>query len=1078
MINKFSGKRLFAAAILIGFLSGDALADGNITSGQTVDLKSKSTVYGTVTADAGETTTVKNTGTSRATATIGGDTAVKTSTSKLIVGNNVDYLQSAGTFGAAAGTGNGAGILELGGTLTVNTAGGGINTLIAGSDSAIIAGSEAFVIGAGKTTANELNFNLTISNIGGVTFDSDGTAVGGGLDINGRMLVVRSKAGMGSGTNSALLKDTAGTGILKLDGATAADGVFTIRSKTNEVGTLLVDSGRYGTLAGSDSENLLKVKNLAVNGELLGSAGVELETQGAVDVSSGIMKVRLLDWRHSGFSFEIGKLEVVGASYLNNQIAFTSSTGKQTGIIDRLDITTAVATGLTIDNTGDYDSELAIGTANIEMVQAGTDVVNTLRIHKTSGTGKNKVNIGTLNLMGQSSGAADTSKVKLLITSGPIVTVTTTNVGDGFGGAIDAYANTNMPINMQTVNVGSEGKAESKFKAMGVGHKAISIGTLNLNGTTGGLAIFDSQSGHNTIDTINIAMGKAGKIQVHLDNNHSLTVKTINAEGELTFDENNPRMAATGSVINVGSSGALTLVAGKSLDFSTDTRFKIDLGSGTGINGVESDTSKFATVSGQLKTAAPSNTGDTVSQVYADNGVSRIIYNNVFSTAIKASDGSDFTTQKLGTMDRLRIYKLADGGKDIAVATNVPGIYSLITSNRGSVQTAAGLVKIVDQQKDMNAVDAAYVAELTKLDEAALTRATQQTVGQEATTGTAQSAIQGVQGAAGAVATQLTSFRSGSIAAGMTSFGSGGATAALSDMADADTLAEAYEEGFSEDSNYGVYQKLQVWAKGYVGFGEQGTVDEMLGYDFWNIGTMVGLDYACARELRVGALFGYSYNDTTQYEGAGDSQDNVLRLGAYSSYNWDNFFIDLSPTMGIHMIESRRNIWNGTQAKGERTGIDFNMSGTVGYDFVLPGEFRITPSYSLSYTMFYDPEFSESGAGAANVDYDSFTSNSLIQDLEVKVGKLFRTSSKLAFLPEVWGGWEVEYLNTGGTRNTVNVGQNFDTNMNGMATHRGYWGMGITALIRDNISVYGRYDQKIWDTGYNVGFTAGVKICF
>ena len=62
------------------------------------------------------------------------------------------------------------------------------------------------------------------------------------------------------------------------------------------------------------------------------------------------------------------------------------------------------------------------------------------------------------------------------------------------------------------------------------------------------------------------------------------------------------------------------------------------------------------------------------------------------------------------------------------------------------------------------------------------------------------------------------------------------------------------------------------------------------------------------------------------YEDSGDSTDNALRLGGYASYNWDNFFVDISPSMGIHIIESNRKlITNGLTAKGERTGLDFNI---------------------------------------------------------------------------------------------------------------------------------------------------------
>ena len=74
-------------------------------------------------------------------------------------------------------------------------------------------------------------------------------------------------------------------------------------------------------------------------------------------------------------------------------------------------------------------------------------------------------------------------------------------------------------------------------------------------------------------------------------------------------------------------------------------------------------------------------------------------------------------------------------------------------------------------------------------------------------------------------------------------------------MADAEELSVAYNS--SETGSTGeatVYRKLTIWANGFGGFGEQGTEGDIIGYDFWNAGTMVGMDYAFSQELRIGGL--------------------------------------------------------------------------------------------------------------------------------------------------------------------------------------------------------------------------------
>ena len=618
-----------------------------------------------------------------------------------------------------------------------------------------------------------------------------------------------------------------------------------------------------------------------------------------------------------------------------------------------------------------------------------------------------------------------------------------------------------------------------------------------VNDTANKRAVLDLGFAGTAIDNISVAANNLG----HIDNSNNGNYYGASLAGTLVADNAVAVNGYSGYSFNIANTGKLDAstaggvtiyeAGGNGGASVTDAKVYLDMGTTNNTAGQFAAVALGANDMIDRTTATATAGVDNVAGIVVSNGMSGVRYTDVITTTgqLEALDNTAFVEDDTLTAEnQYRTYTLKANAVtatnfDVLVGTNTAGINSAVTSNGGTSTAAAAANFLVSNEASFDTAGRAYVQDMTNLSAPEFARAAEQTIGEEGTTATAQAGVMSVQNSAKSVSNQMTSFRSGNIGAAMTSsFNSGGATSALSNMADADTLADAYEAGFTSASDCGVYKKVQVWANGFGGFGEQGSDGNMIGYDFWNIGTMVGLDYAFAKELRVGALLGYSYNKTDGYWGSGDSSDNAIRFGAYASYNWDNFFVDMSPTMGVHMIDSNRNIWNGATAKGERTGVDFNMNGTIGYTFNLPAAIQITPTYSLSYTMFYDPDYTETGAGAANLAVDSFTSNSLIQDLGVKVGKLFRSSDKLAFLPEVWGGWEVEYLNTGGSRNSTTSssigGQAYSTTMNGMSTHRGYWGAGMTALIGDDVSVYGRYDHKIWDKGYNVGFSAGVKVSF
>ena len=598
-------------------------------------------------------------------------------------------------------------------------------------------------------------------------------------------------------------------------------------------------------------------------------------------------------------------------------------------------------------------------------------------------------------------------------------------------------------------------------------------GTLNSVVNNGATLSLRSNANLNTLDL-------AGTLQSSSTQNLALLRTAANTTGNVNIN------SGAFTLNGITNNGSVNFNVGKTATLVNNTGSTIDLSHNKGILtldfGDDTDLTAYAKTTGAFM--SDDTTG--VNSIYAINGVAGTTYADVFDTKVLDENGNPYAAgvELNNTYDDFRKYILINNGFDILVE-NSNYMRRHVLALGGNDEEADAANNLVEHQKEFDSAGQEFTNKFTALSENNLLRGSRELIGKDATTETMQADLQSINAAAGAVRNQMTSFRMGSLSSGLaSSFSTSGSTAATGDMADAEELEDAYismDSRFTVDTT--VYHKLTVWANAFGGFGEQGTISNTTGYDFWNAGTMVGLDYAFARELRIGGLFGYSHNKADLYNDRGNSTDNALRVGAYASYNWDNLFVDLSPTMGIHFIESERNlITNGLTAKSERTGVDFNINGTIGYTFTLPADIQFTPSYSLGYTLLHDPESTETGGGAGNLTYSSFNSNSLLQDIGIKIGKLFRVNNDLAFLPEVWGGWEVEYLNTGGNRDSTTStsigGNTYSTSMNGLEPHRGYWGGGLTALIKDNISVFGRYDHKIWHKGYNAGFSAGVKISF
>jgi outer membrane autotransporter protein len=205
-----------------------------------------------------------------------------------------------------------------------------------------------------------------------------------------------------------------------------------------------------------------------------------------------------------------------------------------------------------------------------------------------------------------------------------------------------------------------------------------------------------------------------------------------------------------------------------------------------------------------------------------------------------------------------------------------------------------------------------------------------------------------------------------------------------------------------------------------------------------------------------------------------------LRLGLYGNFTWDNLFVTSSPTFGIHLLNGERAITATEKAKNDRTGFDFSWFNRAGYTFALPAEFFITPSYALGMTYLHDPAHSEYGV-AAPVKYHDYDNWSLLQTLDVRVGRLFRVSDCFALLPEIWGGWEHEYLDPNSATTTLGVGATSITDtyrVPGIAQDRAVLGAGLTTLIRDKYEISARYDERLWDGGHLSQFSLGLSVKF
>jgi outer membrane autotransporter protein len=263
-------------------------------------------------------------------------------------------------------------------------------------------------------------------------------------------------------------------------------------------------------------------------------------------------------------------------------------------------------------------------------------------------------------------------------------------------------------------------------------------------------------------------------------------------------------------------------------------------------------------------------------------------------------------------------------------------------------------------------------------------------------------------------------------------------------------------------------------------FYDHDSTSKMTGFRAKAVGAQFGFDKSFGPNLLMGIGGGYSHSFINFKESRGEGDVDSFRVGPYASYFKDNLFIDTSVSFGYHENENKRNIKFGTinrTAKSDYHAYDLSAYIGGGYDFHV-NDWTVTPTTSFQYIRYHSESFKETGAGAANLDLDAATSHSLRGKLGVTlsmVTKLYETK----IVPELFAGWAHEFIDDEDIKaRFVHGTAKFTTNVDSGRDDSVYFGAGISALLKENISAFVRYEGE-YSSGNNINaLNVGVTVLF
>jgi uncharacterized protein with beta-barrel porin domain len=301
--------------------------------------------------------------------------------------------------------------------------------------------------------------------------------------------------------------------------------------------------------------------------------------------------------------------------------------------------------------------------------------------------------------------------------------------------------------------------------------------------------------------------------------------------------------------------------------------------------------------------------------------------------------------------------------------------------------------------------------------------------------------------------------------------------------ADGEELAQAGGSG-------GARSPWAFWSRGYGNFASGGSTAAAPGFSANTGGVLFGADYKLdlngAGNALVGAAFNYSNTSVEFNDGAGSSQIADYSISPYGRYALGDWYASGVGTFGVDTFDIKRNIsfpGFAETAKSSPNGQVIGVAGETGYalhpDLAKP--LTVTPLVGFAYTHLHTDGSVESGAGAADLDFNGTNADSLTSSLGARASARIDTDAYGTFVPEAHAIWQHEYLDDRakvGVAFTESPGGRFTIVSSRFGADTGLLGVGVSHDAGSNVTVFVNYDAQLQSNFTSHTISAGLRVKF
>ncbi|MFV7789694.1 autotransporter outer membrane beta-barrel domain-containing protein [Aliarcobacter lanthieri] len=204
--------------------------------------------------------------------------------------------------------------------------------------------------------------------------------------------------------------------------------------------------------------------------------------------------------------------------------------------------------------------------------------------------------------------------------------------------------------------------------------------------------------------------------------------------------------------------------------------------------------------------------------------------------------------------------------------------------------------------------------------------------------------------------------------------------------------------GSGLNSGDGMFSENNLWIKPFGSIGKQSNKDGINGFDLKTYGLGFGADSEYKDNQRVGLAFFYT-NGSVDTNGVSQKAD----LDVFTTLVYGNIPIIDDKTNFLYQIgyswqktDTKRDIgFIGQTAEAKYTSKIASIDLKLMRDINVSDNLLLQPLVNTTYRHFTNPSYSESGAGALNLDIDKFTTSELILGLGTIAHYKLTNNSKL-----------------------------------------------------------------------------------